>query len=480
MFSLFKRHLFVFLLGFLVFVTLLSVGYFVKMLSNWGWKYVLFYDAVYIGCYTGSSSEQVLQDTCFLDDGKMTVIQCQSSCAERGYQYAGHGFGRGCYCGHAIQKPNTIQSNCYCWEDPASACTETNRLIIYHLELSQDSPYNYKNTIFKGCFKTPDNSTKAFPLIAFMPAMTVGKCVDFCTEKKLSLAVLAGQQCLCGFSTVHFPLHAQENMKRCLYHCPGQSHENCGTQMYNVVYQTEVQDNRCTDRSFLFAQPKQLMALASFPGSGNTWARHLIELATGFYTGSYYFDRSLYEKGFKGEKDNWKSGRTICIKTHEKGKQEIEAFDSGILLIRNPYRTLMAEFNRKYGGHIGFAPMLLWKGETWAKFVEVYADLWASHTLAWLNYSEQLYVVYYEELKRDMFIHLRGLVLFLGLPLSVDRLLCTESQKSGTFKRSGLLKLEYDPFTADMRTSIDYHVKRVDLALRAKNLTGVPDEYHLR
>lgn len=51
------------------------------------------------------------------------------------------------------------------------------------------------------------------------------------------------------------------------------------------------------DRRFLPAKSKKLIALASFPGAGNTWARHLIELATGFYTGSYYFDGSLYNKG---------------------------------------------------------------------------------------------------------------------------------------------------------------------------------------
>ena len=55
------------------------------------------------------------------------------------------------------------------------------------------------------------------------------------------------------------------------------------------------------DRRFLPAKSKQLIALASFPGAGNTWARHLIELATGFYTGSYYFDGSLYNKGEEAE-----------------------------------------------------------------------------------------------------------------------------------------------------------------------------------
>lgn len=57
------------------------------------------------------------------------------------------------------------------------------------------------------------------------------------------------------------------------------------------------------DRRFLPAKSKQLIALASFPGAGNTWARHLIELATGFYTGSYYFDGSLYNKGEETEEE---------------------------------------------------------------------------------------------------------------------------------------------------------------------------------
>lgn len=75
--------------------------------------------------------------------------------------------------------------------------------------------------------------------------------------------------------------------------------------------------------------------------------------------------------GFKGERDHWRSGRTICIKTHESGKKEIESFDSSILMIRNPYKALMAEFNRKYGGHIGFASQAHWKGKGETEFTEV-------------------------------------------------------------------------------------------------------------
>ncbi|XP_071824619.1 sialate:O-sulfotransferase 2-like isoform X2 [Apostichopus japonicus] len=37
-----------------------------------------------------------------------------------------------------------------------------------------------------------------------------------------------------------------------------------------------------------------VVALASLPGSGNTWLRYLIERVTGIYTGSIYNDTSLY------------------------------------------------------------------------------------------------------------------------------------------------------------------------------------------
>lgn len=48
---------------------------------------------------------------------------------------------------------------------------------------------------------------------------------------------------------------------------------------------------------FLPQRSSSLVALSSFPGAGNTWVRHLIELVTGYYTGSFYFDGTLYNRG---------------------------------------------------------------------------------------------------------------------------------------------------------------------------------------
>ncbi|NXP04330.1 WSCD2 protein, partial [Thinocorus orbignyianus] len=438
--------------------------------------------ARYIGCYVDNTRLRTLRGVSFFDYKKMTVFRCQDNCAERGYLYAGLEFGAECYCGHKIQASNASESECNmaCKGERSNICGGVNRLSIYRLELAQESARRYGSAIFRGCFRRPDNISIALPISQIMLNMSVDKCVDFCTEKEYPLSALAGTTCRCGFPTTLFTLHEREDEQLCAQKCAGEEFESCGTTEYLLVYQTQVQDNRCMDRRFLPTRAKQLVALASFPGAGNTWARHLIELATGFYTGSYYFDGSLYNKGFKGERDHWRSGRTICIKTHESGQKEIESFDSAILLIRNPYKALMAEFNRKYGGHIGFAAHAHWKGKEWPEFVANYAPWWATHTLDWLRYGKKVLVVHFEDLKRDLFIQLQRMVGLLGITACEDRLLCVEGQKDGNFKRSGLRKLEYDPYTPEMRKMISGYIKTVDTALKLQNLSGVPDDYYPR
>ena len=57
-----------------------------------------------------------------------------------------------------------------------------------------------------------------------------------------------------------------------------------------------------------------LTALASKPGSGNTWVRHLLQLATGIQTGSIFNEQRLKRNGFPGE--GITNGSVIAIKTH--------------------------------------------------------------------------------------------------------------------------------------------------------------------
>ena len=57
-------------------------------------------------------------------------------------------------------------------------------------------------------------------------------------------------------------------------------------------------------------------ALASFPGSGNTWVRYLLQQVSGIYTGSIYTDGVLKKKGFA---ENKQDNSVLVVKTHNSG-----------------------------------------------------------------------------------------------------------------------------------------------------------------
>ncbi|XP_055112965.2 sialate:O-sulfotransferase 1 isoform X5 [Symphalangus syndactylus] len=425
----------------------------------------------YIGCFSDDGHERTLKGAVFYDLRKMTVSHCQDACAERSYVYAGLEAGAECYCGNRLPAMSVGLEECNheCKGEKGSVCGAVDRLSVYRVDELQLGSRKRQTATYRGCFQLPENITHAFPSSLIQANVTVETCSGFCSQKEFPLAILRGWECYCAYPTPQFNLRDAMDSSLC-----GQDPEAQRLAEYCEVYQTPVQDTRCTDRRFLPNKSKVFVALSSFPGAGNTWARHLIEHATGFYTGSYYFDGTLYNKGFKGEKDHWRSRRTICVKTHESGRREIEMFDSAILLIRNPYRSLVAEFNRKCAGHLGYAADRNWKSKEWPDFVNSYASWWSSHVLDWLKYGKRLLVVHYEELRRSLVPTLREMVAFLNVSVSEERLLCVENNKEGSFRRRGRRSHDPEPFTPEMKDLINGYIRTVDQALRDHNWTGLP------
>ena len=103
----------------------------------------------------------------------------------------------------------------------------------------------------------------------------------------------------------------------------------------------------------LKAAPGPVTALASFPGSGNTWLRYLLQQVTGVSTGSVYKDAALLKNGFPAE--SVANGSVLAVKTHEWGAAGRQQFAEAILLVRDPFDSILAEFNRRSGGHIWYA-----------------------------------------------------------------------------------------------------------------------------
>ena len=72
----------------------------------------------------------------------------------------------------------------------------------------------------------------------------------------------------------------------------------------------------CNGQLRFLDPPGLKTALASSPGSGNTWARFLIQQVSGYATGCIYNDNNLKNSDFPGE--GIQDGRVIAIKTHQK------------------------------------------------------------------------------------------------------------------------------------------------------------------
>lgn len=91
-----------------------------------------------------------------------------------------------------------------------------------------------------------------------------------------------------------------------------------------------------------------ITALASFPGSGNTWLRYLLEQVTGVFTGSQDCDIVLKASGLLGE--GVQSSNVLVVKTH-KPSDLIETtpkrhFKAAVVLVRNPFDAILAEYHR--------------------------------------------------------------------------------------------------------------------------------------
>ena len=193
--------------------------------------------------------------------------------------------------------------------------------------------------------------------------------------------------------------------------------------------------------------------LLSFPGSGNTWTRLLIEVATGVYTGDVYTDHSL-KSVFAGEKSCGK--RVSVVKLHPQDMnisigdgrvyhtlpgakcQRIGTtyFDKALIIHRNPFYAFWSEYQR--GGnrdrHTKGIPEESFKWKLWREYAVDYANQfkqsWDEKYLHIFNTfrKDKIFVASYERLTSDgtdtKEAELGKIVEFLGFPIDKDRLKC--------------------------------------------------------
>ncbi|CAH0758810.1 unnamed protein product [Diatraea saccharalis] len=230
-----------------------------------------------------------------------------------------------------------------------------------------------------------------------------------------------------------------------------------------------------------------VVALASFPGSGNTWLRYLLQQATGIVTGSIYMDYGLRVHGFPAE--NVTDGSVLVVKTHEAPPISPNKFKSALLLIRNPKDAILADFNRVHKGHIGTAPKSAFKKKSynreesdWSYYVASQLTAWESLHRLWLTrFPGPVHVVFYETLVSDTRSTLQGVLDFLNRTVSEAEMNCAISLKEGIYRRKKKIK-NFDPYTPEMYKAIriardrvfnivaDYQSKRTNTTRRYNNI----------
>ena len=150
-----------------------------------------------------------------------------------------------------------------------------------------------------------------------------------------------------------------------------------------------------------------------------------------------YTDVALLKNGFPGESVT--NGSVISVKTHEWGKVTREQFSKAILLVRDPFDSILAEFNRRSGGHIGHASQEKFNrdnGRFWQDFVLNKAKDWEAMNSDWINnFHGPLLVILYSDLTSRVEEQLRRTLDFLAVSVTKEEIECAMCRKEGIYRR---------------------------------------------
>lgn len=264
-------------------------------------------------------------------------------------------------------------------------------------------------------------------------------------------------------------------------------------------------DDECKVYSVQFGRQLPIVGLASYPSSGNTWLRYLIEGATGYFTGSMYNDVAIAHKGYYGEGIAYDSGMTVAIKSHgfttgnyslavatgKLSKEErqqhnhiTELNSTAILLIRNPFKAIIGHRNLDEGGHTGHAKELSFQGLGWDRFVSIKIKSWELFYMDWLSSedegeagwsSHRVKVVHFENLQDMLQWNLLSILDFLSLRPDPGRIECLLKHEEGLFRRKSKgSQMDFDPFTAAQKKKIRVAIDKVNGALQKASKETIP------
>ncbi|KAL3889979.1 hypothetical protein ACJMK2_002291 [Sinanodonta woodiana] len=225
----------------------------------------------------------------------------------------------------------------------------------------------------------------------------------------------------------------------------------------------------CPIRNVSLAEtPFPKTALASYPGSGNTWTRHLIQQATGFATGSVYCDSRLFPSFKTGECVF--DGRAIVVKTHRWGEKTRSRYQKAVLIVRHPARAVLSLFNLMRAGFNKHTNYTAFNESGWHTFADREMKKWKNFTEDWLsNYTRKMHVIIYEHLKENPRQTLENLLKFLALKYSQRDLDCAIWNQNGRYHRHFALEPDLSKlYSLRQQLEINAYVANISRILRER------------
>ncbi|GAA99330.1 uncharacterized protein L969DRAFT_619488 [Mixia osmundae IAM 14324] len=180
----------------------------------------------------------------------------------------------------------------------------------------------------------------------------------------------------------------------------------------------------------------QRTIFSSFPRSGNTYVRSLVERASGYQTSSIYCDRPL-AKTFHGECDSL-ADNTYFVKSHYPWGRDLpesanvsehwQAFDRNMRIIRNPLDVIYSFYNfQQTKSHTGRIENLAPFGQADQVGLQRYIHGYNAHARYWAEAPIREHLVRYEDLRSQPLPTLLGMLSFLLPPErmpSIERIAC--------------------------------------------------------
>ncbi|WWC98975.1 hypothetical protein V866_005869 [Kwoniella sp. B9012] len=215
-------------------------------------------------------------------------------------------------------------------------------------------------------------------------------------------------------------------------------------------------------------------ALASFPRSGNTFTRELVEHSTGYYTVDvfcksphwYRSHQKYFEEACTHPENNF------LIKTHapeftsygddnSEWSPQVEEFERVVQVVRNPLDSLWSfwHFLRNDLNHTSRSDGIDVLGLHHLSELDLMANAWVQHTDFWMNLDKPKVMVRYEDFRGPDQIQHLARVLKLLLPPgelpSIERLVCADDDRKVAYQsRKAKAFYSWDHYEPEVRDHI--------------------------